>query len=204
MSVKFIAAFLALASFISHAGTKEAMTPEGLEYCTVCHGSQLKGNVNIGAPRLTGLSQWYVERQLNNFKNGIRGSHPEDATGEEMMRMVGNLSKQQLSDIAQWVTTTASEKPSASLVADVSEGEKLYQSCAACHGSNAEGNKAMGAPKLSGLNDWYILTQLNHFRLGIRGTKEKDIYGQQMKAASSVVTSEQDAANLAAYVHQLK
>ena len=42
--------------FLHNAQAKEAATPAGLEYCTVCHGSQLMGNVNIGAPRLTGLS----------------------------------------------------------------------------------------------------------------------------------------------------
>ncbi|WP_158966797.1 c-type cytochrome [Paraglaciecola sp. L3A3] len=204
MLVKVISSLLLFTSLTISANTSEAPTPVGLEYCTVCHGSQLMGNQNIGAPRLTGLSQWYVERQLKNFKNGIRGSHPEDATGEEMMRMVGNLSNQQISDIALWVTKTHSVKPTPSLFADAAAGEKLYQSCAACHGKNAEGNQALGAPRLSGLNDWYILTQLNHFRQGIRGSKAQDTFGQQMKAASGVISSEQDAANLAAYVQKLK
>lgn len=182
---------------------KESSTPEGLEYCTVCHGSQLKGNVNIGAPRLSGLPQWYIERQLLNFKHGLRGAHAEDTTGGEMRPMVWNLSEEELKKIAIWVATTDSPQPLITLNADPKVGKKLYQSCIACHGANAEGNELLGAPSLRGLNDWYLQTQLNHFRQGIRGSNSQDIYGQQMKAVSGVLTSDQDAANIAAYITQL-
>jgi cbb3-type cytochrome c oxidase subunit III len=182
----------------------EAATPAGLEYCTVCHGSQLKGNSNIGAPRLTELPGWYLNRQLKNFKAGVRGNHPEDKTGGEMMSMVSQLTDAEITKIVKWITATESAKPTPSLSANAHKGEQLYQSCASCHGADGHGNKALGAPDISGLNDWYILTQLNHFRTGLRGTAAKDIYGQQMKAASAVITSEQDAANLAAYITQLK
>jgi cytochrome c oxidase subunit 2 len=182
----------------------EAPTPVGLEYCTVCHGSQLKGNENIGAPRLSGLPQWYIERQLQNFKLGLRGAHADDSTGGEMKAMVANLSEKELNNIAAWVTQTQSHHPEASIEANADAGKSLYQSCSACHGADGQGNKLMGAPGLVGLNDWYLVTQLNHFRLGIRGTAPADVYGQQMKAASAMLGSEHDAANIAAYINQLK
>ncbi|WP_340676665.1 c-type cytochrome, partial [Paraglaciecola sp.] len=114
----------------------EAPTPIGLEYCTVCHGSQLKGNENIGAPRLSGLPQWYIERQLQNFKQGLRGAHADDSTGGEMQAMVANLSEQELIDIAAWVTQTQSHHPVPSIEANADVGKRLYQSCSACHGAN--------------------------------------------------------------------
>ena len=204
MRVKTLMFSLLMASLGHSVQAKETPTPAGLDYCTVCHGSQLMGNVNIGAPRLTDLSSWYVERQLQNFKLGKRGSHPADKTGGEMMVMVGKLSDEQISEIANWVTQTVSTKPKPMIAGDIHLGKEQYQSCASCHGENGEGNKALGAPKLNGLNDWYLVTQLNHFRQGYRGTDESDIYGQQMKAASNVVLSEEDAANLATYIYQLK
>ena len=204
MRVKTLIVGLLLGALTNSVQAKEALTPAGLDYCTVCHGSQLMGNVNIGAPRLTDLSNWYIERQLRNFKLGKRGSHPADQTGGEMMLMVGNLSDEQISEIADWVSKTESRKPKPTIEGDIHLGEKQYQACAACHGANGEGNHVLGAPKLNGLNDWYLVTQLNHFRLGYRGTDESDIYGQQMKAASSVILSEEEAANLAAYIYQLK
>ncbi|MGO4893578.1 c-type cytochrome [Flavobacterium sp. W21_SRS_FM6] len=203
MLVKSFLVLLTLAAMSQLAVAEETPTPEGLEYCTVCHGSQLKGNANIGAPRLSGLPQWYIERQLLNFKQGIRGAHSDDDRGMEMRPMVSGLSVDELKAIAAWVAKTESDKPEATLTADSSAGKALYQSCAACHGAQGEGNKAIGAPSLTGLNDWYLVTQLNHFRLNVRGAQSADTYGQQMKAASVMVTSEQDAANLAAYITQL-
>lgn len=204
MLVKSLFALSLSVLFSYSAIAKEAITPQNLEYCTVCHGSQLKGNSNIGAPRLTQLSPWYLNRQLMNFKKGIRGNHPEDEAGKEMMAMVSTLSDDKITEIVKWITTTESLKPESSITANAQAGKALYTSCAACHGAQADGNKILGAPKLKGLNDWYILTQLNHFREGIRGAAPSDTYGQQMKAASTVITSEQDAANLAAYINQLK
>jgi len=190
--------------FFQSVHAEEVPTPEGLDYCTVCHGSQLMGNENIGAPRLSGLSNWYIERQLLNFKSGRRGNHPSDIAGGEMMLMVGKLSDDEIKEVADWVTKTESTKAKPTIEGDIHLGQKLYQSCAVCHGESAEGNKVFGAPRLNGLNDWYLVTQLNNFRLGYRGTDKSDTYGQQMQAASSVVLSEKDAENLATYIYQLK
>lgn len=204
MSAKYLLNILMSLSVVCSFNTyATAPTPLGLEYCTVCHGSQLKGNVNIGAPRLSGLPQWYIERQLLNFKDGIRGVHTSDDRGMEMRPMVSEFTPSQIKNIAEWVATTQSPKPEPTLIADSLAGKTLFTSCAACHGAQGEGNKPIGAPALAGLNDWYIVTQLNHFRNQIRGNKDNDTYGQQMIAASAIITSEQDAANLAAYITSL-
>ncbi len=192
-----------LACLAFRVNAEQAVTPPGLEYCTVCHGSQLKGNSNIGAPRLSGLSTWYLSRQLRNFKQGVRGAHPEDVTGKEMMSMVTHLSDQQLTEIVEWITTTESELPRPSISGDIQSGKALYKSCAVCHGEGAQGNEQLGAPKLRGLNDWYILTQLNHFRQGLRGIETRDAFGQQMQAASQILTTEQEATDIASYIQQL-
>ncbi|WP_158769489.1 c-type cytochrome [Paraglaciecola sp. L1A13] len=203
MSLKSTLFILFFATVTSPIYASEAPTPEGLEYCTVCHGSQLKGNANIGAPRLGGLSRWYIERQLTNFKNGVRGAHSDDATGSEMLAMARHLTASDISAIAAWIGKTESPAPEPTIHGDIEAGKSLYQACAACHGADASGNKAIGAPALSGINDWYLLTQINHFRSGVRGSEPKDVYGQQMKAAVSMVQSDPDAVNLAAYINQL-
>ena len=58
-----------------------------------------------------------------------------------MMLMVGELSDEQISEVASWVTKTESIKPKPTIKGDVHLGEKLYKSCAVCHGENADGNK---------------------------------------------------------------
>ena len=42
-------------------------------YCTTCHGTDGRGNEGIEAPRLAGMEDWYLRRQLENFRAGIRG-----------------------------------------------------------------------------------------------------------------------------------
>ncbi|MEC9086505.1 MAG: c-type cytochrome, partial [Pseudomonadota bacterium] len=42
-------------------------------YCTTCHGTDGRGNEGTEAPRLAGMEDWYLRRQLENFRAGIRG-----------------------------------------------------------------------------------------------------------------------------------
>ena len=42
--------------------------------------------------------------------------------------------------------------------------------CSACHAPDGSGNQGMGAPPLTGLNDWYLLSSLQKFKTGTRGT----------------------------------
>lgn len=185
-------------------------TPEGLEYCTVCHGSQLKGNANIGAPRLSGLSAWYIEKQLMAFKNGWRGTligdeeHPLGVEAHEMQTMVNELSDTQIKAIAKWASQTDAPLPVASITADAASGKQLFQNCVTCHGANAKGNQAIGAPALAGQSDWYLIRQLKLFSAGLRGSHADDISGKQMQSAMSLVVSDQQMADLTAYIQQIK
>lgn len=200
--VKFLLC-LSLSGLAVSLAADPARTPDGLEYCTVCHGSQLMGNINIRAPRLSDLPPWYIEKQLLAFKQGWRGNHAQDIAGMEMRPMVSELADAKLKQVAVWASQTESPRPVATITADVKAGEQVYQNCLACHGAQAQGNTALGAPALVGLNDWYLITQLKHFRDGIRGSHPDDTQGAQMRAAMSLIKGEQDFANVAAYIHEL-
>jgi cytochrome c oxidase subunit 2 len=52
--------------------------------CAACHGLAGEGIWSTNAPRLAHMSDWYLARQLNNFKHGIRGSDPADFAGAQM------------------------------------------------------------------------------------------------------------------------
>lgn len=70
-----------------HGGDVEAgrATYEGL--CTACHGPDARGIKDMGAPPLTGQADWYMVAQLRKFQSGMRGTHPEDITGQQMRAM---------------------------------------------------------------------------------------------------------------------
>jgi cytochrome c oxidase subunit 2 len=185
------------------AAADPARTPDGLEYCTVCHGSQLMGNINIRAPRLSDLPDWYIDKQLLAFKQGWRGNHAQDIAGIEMRPMVSELADAKLKQAASWASQTESPRPVPTFTADAKAGERVYQTCLTCHGMKAQGNPALNAPALVGLNDWYLVTQLKHFRDGIRGNHPDDIQGAQMRAAMNLIKDEQDFVNVAAYINEL-
>jgi cytochrome c553 len=52
--------------------------------CSACHGADGSGVEALGGPALTVVDDWYLVRQLGNFKAGIRGSHPDDTQGAQM------------------------------------------------------------------------------------------------------------------------
>jgi cytochrome c oxidase subunit 2 len=52
--------------------------------CAYCHGKDGMGNQAVNAPRYAGMSDWYLVRQLQNFKSGVRGAHPQDYYGMQM------------------------------------------------------------------------------------------------------------------------
>ena len=52
--------------------------------CSSCHGGSARGNQTLGAPGLIGLDITYAERQLRAFREGQRGTHPDDKWGAQM------------------------------------------------------------------------------------------------------------------------
>ena len=86
---------------------------------------------------------------------------------------------------------------------DPERGKSLYTPCAACHGAQAEGLKALDAPSLTKVSDWYLLTQMQHFKAGIRGSNPNDITGQRMRPMSMVLVDDQAIKDVIAYVMTL-
>jgi len=177
---------------------------EEFVYCTVCHGVQLMGNQIIRAPRLSGMEPWYVERQLHNFKKEIRGLHGKDAFGYEMQPMAAALSDQQISDVAAFVNATRSRAATPTISGNAERGKALYTPCAACHGGSGEGNEALGSPDLRIVNDWYLVTQLENFKNGSRGSHPADINGMQMRASVQLLTDDEAIKDVVSYITTLQ
>jgi cytochrome c553 len=180
-----------------------AIPADKFVYCTVCHGIQMSGNSVIQAPRLSGMDSWYIERQLLSFKAGWRGAHDDDTYGQEMRPMAAVLSDKEIAAVSQYVDQVTSALPAQTVDGDAERGKSLYLSCAACHGADASGNEMLASPALTGLNDWYLLTQLQNFKSGVRGSHPADTYGLQMKAAASLLTDEQAMKDVVRYISSM-
>ena len=63
--------------------------------CITCHGAQAEGKPALNSPRLAGSDDWYLLSQLQAFRSGQRGAHPEDKAGRQMRAMAGVLPDEQ-------------------------------------------------------------------------------------------------------------
>jgi cytochrome c oxidase subunit 2 len=59
--------------------------------CAACHGADGRGIAATNAPRIQGMSDWYMARQLKNFRDGVRGAHAQDVYGAQMGLIAGML-----------------------------------------------------------------------------------------------------------------
>ena len=69
----------------------------------------------------------------------------------------------------------------ACLFASAAAADDDYSFCTVCHGAHGNGNRAINAPKIAGIEPWYLKRQLEHFRAGTRGTHAADIPGSEMQ-----------------------
>ncbi len=74
--------------------------------CAYCHGAQGQGIQAMNAPALAGQDDWYLVRQLEHFRDGIRGGHPQDYYGKQMGFMADILQGDQaVSDVVAYINT---------------------------------------------------------------------------------------------------
>ena len=172
-------------------------------YCTTCHGADGRGNYGVQAPRLAGMEPWYLQRQLENFRAGLRGVHPSDIEGIAMRPMATKLTDESIADIIEWVGSWDYVSTENTIEGDARAGAQLYTQCATCHGVDGLGNEALGAPALRGQNDWYLVTQLKNFKQRWRGNENGDTFGQQMMAMTQILTDDAAINNVVSYINTL-
>jgi cytochrome c oxidase subunit 2 len=74
--------------------------------CESCHGANGQGIWATNAPRLAGMSDWYLARQLDNFRKGIRGAHRQDFHGSQMASMAQMLTDEKaVNDVVAYIRT---------------------------------------------------------------------------------------------------
>jgi len=173
--------------------------------CAGCHGVQGEGNPALHAPKLSGQSDWYLKRQLKNYKLGARGTHEKDVFGKMMAPMAATLGDDAaINNVIAFIKTLPDTPASATVAGAANRGQKYYVTCGACHGTVGQGIQAMNAPGLKGMSDWYLVTQLKNFKQGIRGAHPKDLYGPQMASMTGMLVDDQAINDLVAYINTMR
>ena len=74
--------------------------------CAACHGPLAEGNEALNAPPLRWLPDWYIVRQLQKFRAGVRGSAADDVPGNQMRAISQELrSDSDIAAVASYIGT---------------------------------------------------------------------------------------------------
>lgn len=143
--------------------------------CGACHGQD--GNSAAASfPKIAGLGEKYILKQLKDFKSGARNN-------AIMAGQVAALNETQMADLAAYY---ASQTRSVGYAAKdkVELGEKVYRAgnkatgvpaCMACHTIDGSGMAAAGFPGLGGQHADYIKAQLVQFQEGKRANDANEV-----------------------------
>lgn len=154
-----------------------------LNYCAQCHGSDARGAKSF--PNLTdgdwlgGEGADYINTTITNGRTGVMPPMAAAVGGPEDVRNVANY------------VLSLSGSPHDEVRA--TEGKAKFAACAACHGADGKGNKAIGAPNLTDdvwLHGWGEQAVINAISNG---------FTNQMPAQSALLNENQIKV-LAAYV----
>ncbi|MCL1142169.1 c-type cytochrome [Shewanella gaetbuli] len=166
--------------------------------CMTCHGVNGEGMAVSNFPRLAGSSQYYLRKQLEDFRSAKRQQ-------PLMQPMAAGLNDQQILDVSAYYASLPSTnlpEPTAVDPKAYAAGEQLAErgdierqlvACANCHGPQGIGLPP-AIPALIGQSSGYIAAQLNAWQQGQR----KNDDGGLMAEVASNLTAE-DIAAVAAY-----
>lgn len=161
---------LACATLLLQASPCAADAQETVKtVCAACHGAD--GNsTDPRYPKLAGMDQEYLMRQLKAFASGKRRE-------ETMSAIVAGIDPNDFSKLAGYYGKL---KPAPGKVNDsrlAAKGKALYEdgntdsgvpACTGCHQSDGQGNARF--PRLAGQHQAYTLKQLNDYKSGRRAT----------------------------------
>jgi cytochrome c553 len=124
--------------------------------CITCHGLKGEGDGDL-TPRLAGLDQGYLVRQLTNYVEGIR-AHPQ------MRSIARTMNSDERLDVSAYFSKLPYEPTDK---AGLTIGASLYAAeCASCHGPLGEGTP--GVPAIAGQAAAYVEAQFAAWRSGAR------------------------------------
>lgn len=165
--------------------------------CSQCHGSGAAGVHAAGYPNLLD-DDWLwggtIDDIYTTVSHGIRNESDPDARFSQMPAFGDMLTPEEITQVANHVRAISGQSNDADLAA---KGAEVFAAnCAACHGENGEGGRALGAPTLNDAiwlygGDMKTLTEtITKARFGVMPS-----WQQRLREA--------DIRAVALYVHQL-
>jgi len=203
--------FLALAATFGLAGCQLGATDPAMRgrelfaTCAACHGPAGAGIRALGAPGIAGVKEPYIELQLRKFRTGVRGTQFNDIEGMRMRPMALSLrDDNDLKAVATYVAGLPAVRNALTIQGNAQAGQALYAVCIPCHGADGSGNEALMAPRLAGMDDWYLATELRNYKNGVRGINPRDTQGLLMVPMVKTLVDDEAIRNVVAYIETLR
>ncbi len=174
--------------------------------CASCHGGAAEGNLQIQAPPLASQDSAYLIRQIVNFKTGRRVATQADAPAAIMAVVAKTLNNEnEIRNIASYLSGQQFKyiKSIGRTAETLAAGRALFPVCIGCHSAHGEGTPGMGAPRIAGMPESYLATQLRAFKSGARGAHPDDKFGRQMVNIVDSLESEDPFQSVSAYLASL-
>jgi cytochrome c553 len=160
-----------------HAADATSITTQGngkgAAPCIACHGADGGGQAAAGNPRLAGLDAAYLQKQLDDFASGTRGSPVMQATAtalveDERQALAMYYSRLPLPPaLAKPAMPQPGADSAGAVLATRGRWADNVPACVQCHGPAGVG---VGAhfPPLAGQPAAYIVAQLKAWQQGTR------------------------------------
>jgi len=176
-------------------------TNYGVIACARCHAFDGTADGSGAFPKLSGISAYYLAKELRDFASGSRS----DAI---MSAIARKMTPQDITGVSEYyakASGTPMPAPAASpdvlalglRLASVGDAEKGVQACESCHGAGGRG-QAPAIPPLTGQYAHYIQFQMHMWQKGYR----KNDANQQM-ANIAAKLSAQDVEAIGLYFQRL-
>jgi cytochrome c553 len=167
-----------IAAVLPAAAADTGMGEQIYAHCQTCHGERGQGGKNGEYPRIAGLPQAYIEKQLNQFKTRKRMNKP-------MLPIFKNwrFNQEAMAAVAAYVHALPVDRsvieayvPAPEVLADFQSreefeelGRELFQgTCDQCHGEDGRGRADKESPPLVDQYPAYLRKQIGDFAGGRR------------------------------------
>ena len=204
-AVAFAPAALTPAAFLATLGVAggvwaEQVTGEAVyKYCEACHGKRGAGGKDGKYPRIAGLPQAYVDKQLHAFKSQQRVNKPmipifkhHRFDAEVISAVSAHVAGMPPPRLSLWPYEADPDALAAfaSRADYAAVGAEAYASnCAACHGPDGTGDADAGAPPLTDQYPAYLRKQIADFADGRRSHADSERCAAMTPADADAVIS---------------
>ena len=169
----------------------EDMGKQLYSHCKTCHGAQGLGGEGGKYPRIAGLPQAYIERQLSNFKDRKRLNKPRIPLFKNW-----RFKQYAIAAVAGYVSAlpwrgqgVSAYEPTPELLAQFDSraqflevGEDIFQDCIQCHGEDGQGKPDKESPPLVNQYPAYIRKQIGDFARGQRNHENSESLFAELEA----------------------